>query len=66
MHISVVADRLIIVVVFDRRSPWASSACASGGRPGTSRGSSPPSRPARRGRGIIEELTDADIESLFK
>jgi predicted regulator of Ras-like GTPase activity (Roadblock/LC7/MglB family) len=67
MHISVVADRLILVVVFDRRSSVglvrlrvrrASGdlekvhASAVAGSDGE--------------EGFIEELTEADIESLFK
>jgi predicted regulator of Ras-like GTPase activity (Roadblock/LC7/MglB family) len=67
MHISVVGDRLILVVVFDRRSSVglvrlrvrratgdleAVLASVTAG--------------AAEGEGIIEELTEADIESLFK
>jgi len=67
MHISVVADRLILVVVFDRRSSVGlvrlrvrrSSGDLERVLASVMAGSA-------GGGGIIEELTEADIESLFK
>ena len=67
MHISVVADRLILVVVFDRRSSVGLVRLrvrrASGdlGRVLASATACPDEE-----GGFIEELTEADIESLFK
>jgi predicted regulator of Ras-like GTPase activity (Roadblock/LC7/MglB family) len=67
MHISVVADRLIIVVVFDRRSSVGLVRLrvrrASGD---LERVLASVTAGSAEGGGIIEELTDADIESLFK
>ena len=67
MHISVVADRLILVVVFDRRSSVGLVRLrvrrASGdlGRVLASAVAGSDGEEA-----ILEELTEADIESLFK
>ena len=67
MHISVVAERLILVVVFDRRSSvglvrlrvrQATAHLATIMAAALAAGESEP--------GGIEELTEADIESLFK
>jgi len=67
MHISVVADRLILVVVFDRRSSVGLVRLrvrrASGD---LERVLASVDSGAGEGAGIIEELTEADIESLFK
>jgi predicted regulator of Ras-like GTPase activity (Roadblock/LC7/MglB family) len=67
MHISVVADRLILVVVFDRRSSVGLVRLrvrrASGD---LERVLAAVDAGAAGGAGIIEELTEADIESLFK
>ena len=67
MHLSVVAERLILVVIFDRRSSVGlvrlrvRQASARFG---------PPRAWARAASeaesGEVEELTEADIESLFK
>ena len=67
MHISVVAERLILVVVFDRRSSvglvrlrvrQATAHLATIMAAALAAGETEP--------GGIEELTEADIESLFK
>lgn len=67
MHISVVAERLILVVVFDRRSSvglvrlrvrQATTRLAEVMAVALAAGNGEP--------GGIEELTEADIESLFK
>ncbi|HEX9206180.1 MAG TPA: roadblock/LC7 domain-containing protein [Candidatus Deferrimicrobiaceae bacterium] len=67
MHISVVADRLILVVVFDRRSSVGLVRLrvrrASGD---LEKVLASVDAGAGEGAGIIEELTEADIESLFK
>jgi len=67
MHISVVADRLILVVVFDRRSSVGLVRLrvrrASGD---LERVLASVMAGSAGGGGIIEELTEADIESLFK
>jgi predicted regulator of Ras-like GTPase activity (Roadblock/LC7/MglB family) len=67
MHISVVADRLILVVVFDRRSSVGLVRLrvrrASGD---LERVLASVTAGSAGGEGIIEELTDADIESLFR
>ncbi|MBI5574880.1 MAG: roadblock/LC7 domain-containing protein [Deltaproteobacteria bacterium] len=68
MHISVVANRLILVVIFDRRSSVGLV------RLRTRRASVDLERilrdidagAAKEEEGDIEELTEADIESLFK
>jgi predicted regulator of Ras-like GTPase activity (Roadblock/LC7/MglB family) len=67
MHISVVADRLILVVIFDRRSSVGLV------RLRVRRASEELTRilvavteASSADRGLIEELTEADIESLFK
>ncbi len=66
MHISVLADRLILVVIFDRRSSVGLV------RLRVRRASEDLARilfsaeEEPEGGGVIEELTDADIESLFK
>ena len=67
MHISVVADRLILVVVFDRRSSVGLVRLrvrrASGD---LERVLAAVVAGSAGGEGFIEELTEADIESLFK
>jgi predicted regulator of Ras-like GTPase activity (Roadblock/LC7/MglB family) len=67
MHISVVADRLILVVVFDRRSSVGLVRLrvrrASGD---IERVLASVSAGAAGEGGILEELTEADIESLFR
>jgi predicted regulator of Ras-like GTPase activity (Roadblock/LC7/MglB family) len=67
MHLSVVADRLILVVVFDRRSSVGLVRLrvrrASGD---LERVLASVTAGSAGGGGIIEELTEADIESLFK
>jgi predicted regulator of Ras-like GTPase activity (Roadblock/LC7/MglB family) len=67
MHISVVADRLILVVVFDRRSSVGLVRLrvrrASGD---LERVLASVMAGSAVGEGFIEELTEADIESLFK
>ena len=67
MHISVVAERLILVVVFDRRSSVGLVRLrvrrASGD---LERVLASVVAGSAGGVGIIEELTEADIESLFK
>ena len=67
MHISVVADRLILVVVFDRRSSVGLVRLrvrrASGD---LERVLASVSAGAAGEGGILEGLTEADIESLFK
>jgi predicted regulator of Ras-like GTPase activity (Roadblock/LC7/MglB family) len=67
MHISVVADRLILVVVFDRRSSVGLVRLrvrrASGD---LERVLASVMAGSAAGEGFIEELTEADIESLFK
>jgi len=67
MHLSVVGDRLILVVVFDRRSSVGLV------RLRVRRSSEELAKilavvheKAAAGEGVIEELTEADIESLFK
>ncbi len=68
MHISVVGNRLILVVIFDKRSSVGLV------RLRVRRASadlqtvlaSVDSRAQAEGQGGIEELTEADIESLFK
>lgn len=67
MHLSVVADRLILVVVFDRRSSVGlvrlrvrqASARLAGVMEAALAASDAET-------GVIEELTEADIESLFR
>jgi len=67
MHLSVVEDRLILVVIFDRRSSVGLV------RLRVRRASEELARilvavaeAATAGQGVIEDLTEADIESLFK
>ena len=67
MHISVVADRLILVVVFDRRSSVGLVRLRV--RRATERIAQVLSTVlagSAADPGTIEELTEADIESLFK
>ncbi len=68
MHISVVANRVILVVIFDRRSSVglvrlrvrrAAVELEAALREIDADGD-------RKDEGVIEELTEADIESLFK
>jgi predicted regulator of Ras-like GTPase activity (Roadblock/LC7/MglB family) len=67
MHISVVADRLILVVIFDSRSSIGLVRLrvrrASGD---LERVLASVMAGSAVGEGFIEELTEADIESLFK
>src|SRR3990172_2784827 len=70
MHISVIENRLILVVIFDRRSSVGLVRLRVR-RAGEELGRILKSvdETARReegGGGVIEELTEADIESLFK
>jgi len=67
MHISVVGDRLILVVIFDRRSSVGLV------RLRVRRASEELARilaaaeeSAGEEEGVIEELTEEDIESLFR
>jgi len=67
MHISVVAERLILVVVFDRRSSVGLVRLRV--RQATARLTEVMAAVQAAGEGEpgeIEELTEADIESLFK
>jgi predicted regulator of Ras-like GTPase activity (Roadblock/LC7/MglB family) len=67
MHISVVADRLILVVVFDRRSSVGLVRLRvrrASGDLGKVLASAVAGSAGEEG--FIEELTEADIESLFK
>ncbi|GAB4241746.1 MAG: roadblock/LC7 domain-containing protein [Deltaproteobacteria bacterium] len=67
MHISVVGDRLILVVVFDRRSSVGLVRLRV--RRATERLAAVLSdalASSDASQGAIEELTEADIESLFK
>ena len=70
MHISVVADRIILVVIFDRRSSVGLVRLrvrrASEEMAKILRAVDEKNREAGEGGGVIEELTEADIESLFK
>jgi predicted regulator of Ras-like GTPase activity (Roadblock/LC7/MglB family) len=71
MHISVVDNRLILVVIFDRRSSVGLVRLrARRAGEGLGRILKSVDETARReeggGGGVIEELTEADIESLFK
>jgi len=68
MHISVVGNRLILVVIFDRRSSVGLVRLRVR-RAASELGSILETIDAKAGKeedGIIEELTEADIESLFK
>ena len=70
MHISVVDNRLILVVIFDRRSSVGlvrlrvRRADEDLGR--ILKSLDEAARREEEGEGVIEELTEADIESLFK
>jgi predicted regulator of Ras-like GTPase activity (Roadblock/LC7/MglB family) len=70
MHISVVDNRLILVVIFDRRSSVGlvrlrvRRADEDLGR--ILKSIDEAARREEEGEGVIEELTEADIESLFK
>jgi len=67
MHLSVVADRLILVVVFDRRSSVGLVRLRV--RQATARFTeimAAALAAGDAGDGGVEELTEADIESLFK
>jgi len=67
MHLSVVADRLILVIVFDRRSSVGLVRLRV--RQATGRLTAVMAAIVAAGdaeSGIVEELTEADIESLFK
>jgi predicted regulator of Ras-like GTPase activity (Roadblock/LC7/MglB family) len=70
MHISVVENRLILVVIFDRRSSVGlvrlrvRRAGEELGR--VLRAVDDAAEGEEEGGGVIEELTEADIESLFK
>ena len=70
MHISVVDNRLILVVIFDRRSSVGlvrlrvRRADEDLGRILMSIDEA--AQREEEGEGVIEELTEADIESLFK
>src|SRR3989304_4297731 len=71
MHISVVDNRLILVVIFDKRSSVGLVRLrARRAGEGLGRILKSVDETARReeegGGGVIEELTEADIESLFK
>ncbi len=69
MHISVIENRLILVVIFDRRSSVGlvrlrvRRAGEEGGR--ILKGEDEAAG-EEEGGGVIEELTESDIESLFK
>jgi predicted regulator of Ras-like GTPase activity (Roadblock/LC7/MglB family) len=67
MHLSVVAERLILVIVFDRRSSVGLVRLRV--RQATARLAAVMAVALAAGDaeyGIVEELTEADIESLFK
>jgi hypothetical protein len=67
MHISVVGDRLILVVIFDRRSSVGLVRLRV--RKATERLAlvlAEAMAASEGSQGGIEELTEADIESLFK
>ena len=67
MHLSVVADRLILVIVFDRRSSVGLVRLRV--RQATTRLTAVMAAVLAAGdteSGAMEELTEADIESLFK
>jgi predicted regulator of Ras-like GTPase activity (Roadblock/LC7/MglB family) len=67
MHLSVVAERLILVIVFDRRSSVGLVRLRV--RQATARLAAVMAVALAAGdaeSGIVEELTEADIESLFK
>ena len=67
MHLSVVADRLILVIVFDRRSSVGLVRLRV--RQATARLTAVMAVALAANdaeSGIVEELTEADIESLFK
>ena len=70
MHISVVDNRLILVVIFDRRSSVGlvrlrvRRADEDLGK--ILKSIDEAARREEEGEGVIEELTEADIESLFK
>ena len=67
MHLSVVADRLILVIVFDRRSSVGLVRLRV--RQATARLTEVMAAALAADdaeSGIVEELTEADIESLFK
>jgi predicted regulator of Ras-like GTPase activity (Roadblock/LC7/MglB family) len=70
MHISVVDNRLILVVIFDRRSSVGlvrlrvRRADEDLGR--ILKSIDEAAQREEEGEGVIEELTEADIESLFK
>lgn len=67
MHLSVVGDRVILVIVFDRRSSVGLVRLRV--RQATARLTAIVAAAVAAGEtdsGVIEELTEADIESLFK
>jgi len=67
MHLSVVAERLILVIVFDRRSSVGLVRLRV--RQATARLAAVMAAIVAAGdaeSGVVEELTEADIESLFK
>jgi len=67
MHLSVVAERLILVIVFDRRSSVGLVRLRV--RQATARLAAVMAVAVAAGdaeSGVVEELTEADIESLFK
>ncbi len=67
MHLSVVGDRVILVIVFDRRSSVGLVRLRV--RQATARLTAIVAAAVAAGEtdsGVMEELTEADIESLFK
>jgi predicted regulator of Ras-like GTPase activity (Roadblock/LC7/MglB family) len=67
MHISLVANRLILVVIFDSRSSIGLVRLRVRRAAGDiERVLAAVDAGAEEGAGIIEELTEADIEGLFK
>ena len=70
MHISVVDNRLILVVIFDKRSSVGlvrlRARRAGEGLGRILKSVDETARREEEGGGVIEELTEADIESLFK
>ena len=67
MHLSVVADRLILVIVFDRRSSVGLVRLRVRQATGRLTAVMAVALAANDAEsGIVEELTEADIESLFK
>ncbi|MDH3382692.1 MAG: roadblock/LC7 domain-containing protein, partial [Deltaproteobacteria bacterium] len=70
MHISVVDNRLILVVIFDRRSSIGLVRLrvrrADEFLERILRSIDEAAQKEEEGEGVIEELTEADIETLFK